>query len=621
MTTTNPIDYAVPVNFTVPQNGAVSISTNDYTTLLPYAKECTVGSGKSSVPYTIVHTSAGFVSLGITKQGAKAEWMADNFTIKAKYVDDKGKYSFGLEYNGKVSVLPFRAIAPKNIGTELLDVGIAIKTQNKADEAFSQYLQWILSKFDTQDAKPVLGWKMTHNGLIWRPANYDPPLLQYYNNFDTNEAYIGNLNELICESPPIQFVVCGAAASTLLGYLKLTKQLPVETFEVSLKGDSSKGKTTVLKLAASLFSSPADENVYSNFYGTENALIDSLGRHYGVALCYDELTVSGGVNKSDFVYTVAMGSSKKALDAQRRQKQVVKWLCVSLFSSETDLIDYEKDNMGLLARIIPLEGLTYTKSSEHADSIKEFAESSYGIIGTLLPVLLQKADPDEIKEMYDSAKSKLKAAEGLCSCSLTDRMIANHALILTAAELLNHIGLQLDTEGIMQISIAAMNRIAEYANRGKYLIQKIFGFISSNYYRLKDIEWDSDTGLEPIAVTIGENTFEMILKGIGWNKKQDALKEIDTTGCLIRQSEGRYKTRTTRDNVPYYSYRFDMNKVKEQFDGDFQIDYSSIKQRQRWDKYTDSYVSLVDDSEAVINGYNCRISGEGRAFEGKLFFL
>ena len=166
-----------------------------------------------------------------------------------------------------------------------------------------------------------------------------------------------------------------------------------------------------------------------------------------------------------------------------------------------------------------------------------------------------------------------------------------------------------------------MNLAARYADRGKYLIQKIFGYISSNYHRLKDIEWDSDTELEPTSVTIGEHTFEAILKGIGWNEKKDALKEIDTTGCLMRQSEGRYKTRTTRDNVPYYSYRFDMNKAKEQFDGDLKLNYSSIKQRQRWDRYTDNNLTIVDDSEAVINGYNCKINGEGRTFEGKLFFL
>ncbi|MCR4645341.1 MAG: DUF927 domain-containing protein [Oscillospiraceae bacterium] len=621
MSTINPTYHAVPVTFTVPQNGAVSISINDYTALLRYSKECTVGSGKTSMVYSIVHTTAGFVSLGITKQGAKAEWVADDFTITAKYVDDNGKYSFGLEVNRKNSVLPFRALVPKNIEAELFDAGIAISTQNRAHEALSQYLQWMLSKFPVQDANPVLGWKMRQDGLVWMPAVHDPPLLQYRNSVGSDFAYMETLNELMRDCPPVQFVVCAAAASTLLGFLRMTKQLPVETFEVSLKGDTSKGKTTMLKLAASLFSSPADEEVYSDFFGTENALIDALGRHYGVTLCYDELTVSGGVNKTDFVYTVAMGNSKKALDSQRRQRKRARWLCVALFSSEIDLIDYENDNLGLLARIIPLEGLTYTRSSEHADQIKTFTANNYGIIAKLLSKLLLACDPDVIMQMYNAAKAELGAAQGLCTCSLTERMISNHASIIVTGKLLTEIGLELDLTGITAISVAAMNRIAEYANRGQYLIQRIFGYISSNYHRLEGIEWDTNGNLEPISVSIEVGTFDAILNGIKYKDAKAALSQIDKTGCLMRQSEGRYKTRTTRDNVPYYSYRFDMNKVKEQFTGDFELNYSSIKQRQHWDRYTDNSLTVVDDSEAIVNGYNCKINGEGRTFEGKLFFL
>ena len=622
MTTTNPIDYAVPVTFTVPQNGAVSISTNDYTDLLPYSKEYTVGSGKSSLTYTIVHTTAGFVNLEITKQGARAVWMADNFTIKAKYVDEKGKYSFELEYKGKSSVLPFRDITPKNIGTELFDVGIAIKTRNKADEAFSQYLQWVLSKFKTQDAKQVLGWKQTETQLMWMGTNHDPPLLQYKNTFGSVDAYMQKLNSLIACCFALQFVICGAVASALLAFLRILLKIPVNTFGISMKSPTSKGKTTAENVALSMFDLPTSATVFTDFYGTENALIYELGRHQGVPLCYDETTMrNGGISKEDFIYTASNGNSKKCLDTKRKPRERDSWLCTTLFSSETDLVDYEKCNKGMLVRIINLDGMTYTKSSEHSVELKTFAANNYGIVGELFAEYLLMADSDEIKKMYDDAKAELKVAEGLCKCDLTDRMIENHALILVTGRILRELGMEIDIDGIMGISITAMNLAARYTDRGKYLIQKIFGFISSNYYRLKDIEWDSDTGLEPIAVTIGENTFDTILKGIGWDEKQDALKEIDTTGCLIRQSEGRYKTRTTRDKVPYYSYRFDMNKVREQFDGEFQIDYSSIKQRQHWDKYADSYVNYVDDSEAVVNGYNCRISGQGRTFEGKLFFL
>ena len=127
--------------------------------------------------------------------------------------------------------------------------------------------------------------------------------------------------------------------------------------------------------------------------------------------------------------------------------------------------------------------------------------------------------------------------------------------------------------------------------------------------------------MEADRVSIGEDTFERILKGVGWTDTQDALRHIDETGCLIRQSKGRYKTRTTRDMVPYYSYYFDMSKVKEQFDGEFELRFSSLVQRHEWDERTSFNIEYLDDSEALINGYNCKLNGQGRAFEGKLFLL
>lgn len=619
MTSTPYVDYAVPVNFNVPQNGAVNISINDYTNLLLHSKEYTVGSGKNTFTYAITHTTAGFISLNVTRSWVQAAWIADNFMLKAVYMDADGNFSFDIEYNGKTSRLHFESIVPKNICTALYAKGIAVCCTNKANEAFSMYMQGLLKKFEVYDAKQILGWKIKNknNELVWMGTNHDPPLLKYGNTLSGEDEYIGKLNALINGSSPLQFVLCGAVASTLLGYLRLTQKLPVETFAISLVGTSSTGKTTALKLAASMYSSTDDEEVFSSFYGTENALIYAIGKHYGVPLCYDETTVSNSMNKSDFIYTVSNGGSKKCLDSQRHPRQRDMWLCSTLFSSEIDLIDYEKDNKGLLARIIPLENLTYTLDSEHSQKIKTFAASNYGIIGELLVDWLLKADADKINKIYNDARSELLKSETLCKCDLTDRMTENHALILATAELLNSLGLQLDIAGIREISINAMNHIAEYTNRGKFFIQQIFGYIASNSHRLKGIEWDSNTNLESTTVSIECGTFDNILNCIKCTDTKTALKEIAKTGCLIRQSEGRFKTRTTRDSVPYYSYRFDMSKVNEQFDGDFKLHYSSAKQRQQWD----SYCSMIDDSEAVINGYNCRINGEEHTYEGKLFFL
>ena len=174
MATTPPIDCAVPAGYAVPQNGKVSITINDYTRLIVHAKEYTVGSGKNQWTYAIVHTDAGYISLNLTKSGAQAEWIADPFTITGVFSDNKGNHSFSLDHDGKRSELPFQSIIPKNIDTTFYDKGIAINTQNKAHEAFSQYLQGLLHMFKVQDAKQLIGWNMKKGQLKWMGARVNP---------------------------------------------------------------------------------------------------------------------------------------------------------------------------------------------------------------------------------------------------------------------------------------------------------------------------------------------------------------------------------------------------------------------------------------------------------------
>ena len=340
MTPTNLIDYAVPAGFAVPQNGKVSITVNDYTRLIVDSKEYTVGSGKNQMTYSIVHTNAGYISLNRTKSGAQAEWMADDFTITAVYSDEKGNHSFSFDHDGKRSELPFQAIIPKNIDTSLYDKGVAVNTKNKAHEAFSQYLQGLLNKFTVQDAKTLIGWNMKKGQLEWMGSNHDPPLLKYQNSCGSETLYLEQLNGLISGCPALQFVIGGTAASTLLAYLRLILKIPVATFGISLKNTSSKGKSTALMLGASMYSSPSDDAIFTDFYGTPNALLYELGKHQGVPLCYDETTISSGISKSDFIYIISQGSSKKCLDTQRKPKERDIWLCTTLFSSETDLMVY-----------------------------------------------------------------------------------------------------------------------------------------------------------------------------------------------------------------------------------------------------------------------------------------
>ena len=617
------IDSPVPVDFKIERNGTVSLSVQDYTTLLQRSKTYTIGCGKHAIEYAFVHTVAAYVALIQENSGPKAIWVSDEFAIKGVFKDAAGNYSFELERDGVVSRLSYDAILPKKIEESLFLKNIAVNTEGRMHEAFSKYLQGMLNKLQAQDAKQILGWKMQGGELTWNGANTDPPLLQYYNSYTTENEYLTHFNALVRDSPELQFVLCAALSSTIMAYLNLVVKIPVNSFGVSLVGSSSTGKTTAQVLAASMYSSPTDEAVFTTFYGTANALTHQLGKHWGVSICYDESTVSNGINKSDFVYAFSIGKSKSRLDTQSQLKERDHWLCSGLFSAESHLVDYENDNAGLSVRIIPLEDLTYSKSSEHADQVKKFAASNYGVVGKILSDWLLNAKSSDVNRLYDDAKDGLAHDKTLVQCHLTDRMLANHAMILCTAKILDEIGIQLDIAKIQKISIDAMNYVAEYADRGKTLVHRIFGYINREYKHLKGIKWCTDAARNPNTMVIVKETMLQIFQGLGVKDSQLAIKDIDKTGCLKRQSKNRLQTKTTIDGVPAWVYQFDMTKVYEQFgSADTEVlEFSNMKQRGYWDRDREEIITYDDDREAVLNGADCKPDSRQHEFEGKLFLL
>lgn len=615
-------DTPVLVDFTLNRNGQVSITTQEYADLMKYARSYTVGYGKSSYTFHIVHTTAGYISLQTKKAGAIAVWIADNFSIKAVVADSSSNHYTDIDTGTRTVRIPFEGFLPNKIDAALFSKGIAISKTNKAHEVLSMHLQWLLGKFEIQDAKMILGWRYKNDHLTWSGINGEPPMLKYRLDLPSQEDYIKKLNELISGCHGLQFALCSAAASTVLAYLNMTAKLPVASFGVSLVGTSSTGKTTALQLAASLYSSPDDESVYSGFYGTSNALIYMLGRHHGVPLCYDESTIENNINKASFVYAFAGGQGKLRLNQQNQLKEHDKWLCTCLFSSETHLVDLaNNDNLGLGVRILNLENYIYTRNSSHADEIKTFAATNHGIVGNLLAEYLLNTNKAEVLHDYNTLKTDIGSYTGLNRCSLTDRLILNFALIIYTAAILNNIGISMNIKSLLDICVEINNKAAESADPGKNIICKVFNYISSKYKHIKGIKWTTDKDGCPTKVAIVETTFCDILNECKINDVKGAINHLDKSGYLIRQSSKRIKSKLSIDGVPCYAYQFDMEKVNEAFGTIDDDAFSNVRKYTFVDRGTDEVLNIVNDEEAIIHEGNYKINSNKGAVSGKAFLL
>lgn len=614
------IDNIVPVSFQLERNGETKISANEYVNLMAFARTYIIGSGKNAYSFDSVHTTTGYVNIGTKNNGAVAVWFADSFQVKGVVVDEKGNHFAEIEFKEKTFRIPFEALLPTKIMETLYSKGIVVSSMGC--KVLSMHLQWLLGKFEVQDAQQVLGWKQINDELKWSGANAEPFLLKYKISETSEKAYVDKLNGFINDIPELQFVICAAIASTLLAYLSITGKIPVASFGVSLIGKSSTGKSTALVLAASLYSSPDDESVFSGFYGTSNALTYMLGKHNGVPLCYDESTINNGINKGNFVYTFVEGKDKLRLNQDSTLKKRNSWLCTALFSAETPFIDIaENDNLGLGVRMLNLENYVYTKNSTHSDEIKTFARLNYGIVGNLISDYLLKADSAEIKKKFEEIKQTIAKEPELHKCSLTDRLLLNYTLILQTSAILNELGILIDTDGIWRICIDNHNKISESAEPGKNAVIRLFNYIASNYKQLKGIKWTANKEGIPSKVAVIETTFEDIMKKCEIKDCKSTVKHLDSEGYLIRQSKGRIKSKLSIDGVPCYAYQFDMEKVNEAFGKINDDTFSNIKKYKEFSPFSDEVIEVVNDEEAIIHAGNYKIECNKTAVSGKAFLL
>ena len=98
----------------------------------------------------------------------------------------------------------------------------------------------------------------------------------------------------------------------------------------------------------------------------------------GVPIAYDESTIHNAISISNFIYAFTQGQEKLRLDSNAQLKYRNSWVCTALFSSETYLVNAERDNLGIIARVITLDGLTYTVDGVHSEQIKAFTGKNYG---------------------------------------------------------------------------------------------------------------------------------------------------------------------------------------------------------------------------------------------------
>jgi hypothetical protein len=170
-------------------------------------------------------------------------------------------------------------------------------------------------------------------------------------------------------------MVCGALAATLL------EPLGAPNFAIHLPGDSSRGKTSMLKIAGSVFGDPNNERWVASWNTT------AIGAELRAAVltdlpqCYDEVGSSDATQVERLVYMLVNGGGKTRAQNDLTIRETPTWRTVVLSTGEHELAD-EGTATGAQIRVIQLPVVGFGElTGAEVDELREACAANAGSFG------------------------------------------------------------------------------------------------------------------------------------------------------------------------------------------------------------------------------------------------
>lgn len=236
--------------------------------------------------------------------------------------------------------------------------------------------------------------------------------------------------------PVCAAMIAGALAATLL------EPLASPNFAIHLPGDSSRGKTTILKIAASVFGDPDNESWVASWNTTQVAAEMRAGTYSDLPLCFDEVGAAGDrANIERMVYMLinGVGRSRGAKDGGMRE--LGSWRTIVLSTGERGLADQQAAT-GAQVRVItlPVRGIGSLDAKE-IDALRTACTAHAGAFGRAwLQELLAIQDWPYFQAMLSDYRDILRAS---ATNSLQQRTASYWALLCVAEVMSYQLGLGL----------------------------------------------------------------------------------------------------------------------------------------------------------------------------------
>lgn len=337
------------------------------------------------------------------------------------------------------------APASKNKLRDLLLNCAPTDTQVSTDKA-----GWV----DAKRTAFVLGDGRSIGSLNVVPVNFTAsPVSRAVSEEGTVEHWQNNIGKKCSDNDILLLSVSTALSGPLMDYLDLDLGGGIH-----LKGASSQGKSTALRVATSVWGSP---KMSSTWRATANGLEILAGSLNGTFLALDELGEVDAKQLKDAVYGLANGAGKSRMNPRQEAGLSKRWRLAILSTGELSIARKlaeagQKHMDGQKIRLLDIaaDAQRYGAFDElhgapdaaaFSDGLKRATAAHYGSVGpALVRILIEKSGEDyrnKLRGLHDHFCAKILAGARSPVSALERRAAERFALIVLAGELVTKWGL------------------------------------------------------------------------------------------------------------------------------------------------------------------------------------
>jgi len=359
--------------------------------------------------------------------------------------------------------------------------------------------------------------------------------------------WISVVKEEVIGKVPLEFVLLLGFSAPLLALLN-DSNYDLGSVVFNLANFSSKGKTTAVMLATSVFSNPvSNKGTLVTYNATDNALMNILAKSDGLTIGIDEIGISkhNSKNFSSLLYAICSGSSKLRLNGDSSMKPSQTYSCFVISTAEYDIIDDDTID-GIKARVFEITD-ELTTSAENSDNIKSVIKNNYGTAGRKFIKSFTEYDMESVMQEYENAKKQLiNRVEKFGN--IGKRMVSKLAVITLTCKLFNQAFenlLYIDEDEIEEYAASLIRKSDNcYSSEERLMnliksqfIENAYSIDTGNIANLDEQKFAIVKKRGCFEIYVEANKFKSLMAENNINNYKRILRQLRSKGVLLSESD------------------------------------------------------------------------------------